>query len=138
MLPDHHLRGDIYAVIDQHRPTRSPRTDRCLPLAGVDANAASAVSFSKVQYDSPGNDIGSNKSLNNEWVVVTNHGSNPKELTGWTIRDPQGHIFKFATSFKLKPGQSVKVHTGKGTDTTRICTGVRTATSGTTRETKPF
>ena len=43
----------------------------------------------------------------------------PRDLTGWTIRDPQGHIFKFPMSFKLEPGKTVKVHTGKGTDTNK-------------------
>ena len=85
-------------------------------VPAMDANAASAVRFSKIQYDSPGNDTGSNKSLNSEWALVTNHGAKAKELTGWTSRDPQGHIFKFPT-FKLKPGKSVRLHTGKGTNT---------------------
>ena len=83
-----------------------------------DPRAISAVRFSKVQYDSPGNETGNNKSLNHEWVVVMNHGNKAKYLTGWTIRDRQGHVFKFPT-FKLKPGKRVKLHTGKGTNSNK-------------------
>ena len=60
-----------------------------VPLTSVEANAASSVRFSQVQYDSPGNDTGNNKSLNSEWAVITNHGNKARELTGWTIRDPR-------------------------------------------------
>ena len=55
----------------------------------------------------------SNGSLNKEWVKVKNFGNQTKTLTGWTVRDPQGQIFKFLT-FKLKPGKAVTIHTGDG------------------------
>lgn len=85
-------------------------------MASAEASAASPVRFVYVQYDSPGSDTGSNKSLNAEWVRVKNHGKKARKLTGWTIRDPQGHVYKFPT-FTLKPGKAVRVHTGKGKNT---------------------
>jgi hypothetical protein len=85
-----------------------------LPVSAADARAGS-VSLSKVQYDSPGADTGSNPSLNKEWVTVTNHGSRATTLTGWTVRDPEGHVYTFP-ELKLKAGKSVTVHTGAGTD----------------------
>lgn len=51
--------------------------------------------LSRVQYDSPGSDKGSNKRLNAGWVRVENLGGKAKVLTGWTIRDPEGHLFTF-------------------------------------------
>ena len=78
--------------------------------------AAPTVAVAKVQYDSPGDDTGSNTSLNKEWVQLTNPTSKTKTLTGWTLRDPQGHLYTFP-AFKLKAGKSVTVHTGTGTDT---------------------
>ena len=80
------------------------------------AEAAPLVRFSRVQYDSPGDDTGSNSSLNAEWARVTNYGAKARTLTGWTIRDPQGHVYKFPT-FKLRAGKSVRLHTGSGTNT---------------------
>ncbi|TGN65037.1 lamin tail domain-containing protein [Nocardioides eburneiflavus] len=85
-----------------------------IPLTAVQASAA-AVEFTKVQYDSPGDDTGSNNSLNKEWIKITNRSNQKKTLTGWTVRDPQGHVFKFP-EFKLGAGRTVTIHTGKGTD----------------------
>jgi hypothetical protein len=87
-----------------------------IPFLSLDAQAASPVRFSRVQYDSPGRDTGSNASLNAEWVRVTNHANQARTLTGWTIRDPAGHVYRFPT-FKLRPGRSVQIHTGSGRNT---------------------
>lgn len=80
------------------------------------AEAASAVRISAVQYDSPGTDRGGNKSLNAEWVRITNKSSTRKKLTGWTLRDTSRHVYRFG-SFSLGPGKSVRIHTGKGKNT---------------------
>jgi len=90
-----------------------------LVLVAVNAAAATAgpIRFDKAQYDSPGNDTGSNASLNKEWISLTNHGKGKKDLTGWTVRDPQGGSkFTFPSGFTLKPGKTVNLHTGKGTN----------------------
>ena len=80
------------------------------------AEAASTLRFSKVQYDSPGDDTGSNTSVNAEWARITNYGTKSRVLTGWKIKDDLGHTYKFPT-FTLKPGKSVRVHTGTGKNT---------------------
>jgi len=82
------------------------------------AEAASKVRIKAAYYDSPGSDTGSNKSLNAEYIVIKNYGSRAKRLTGWRLSDPDGHVYKFPT-FKLRPGRSVKVHTGSGDNTRR-------------------
>ena len=69
-----------------------------------------------MQYDPSGSDTGSNTSLNREWVKLVNHVRSAKNLTGWTVRDRDGHVYKFG-NFHLAPGQAVRVHTGRGTDT---------------------
>jgi len=86
-----------------------------LALSANPADAATPVRFTKIQYDSPGSDNGSNTSLNAEWVVITNKGTTKRALTGWTLRDLSNHVFKFPT-LSLNPGASVKVHTGRGTN----------------------
>jgi hypothetical protein len=80
------------------------------------AQAAPVVRFTKIYFDSPGSDTGSNYSLNAEWARVKNFSSKARILTGWTIRDPQGHVYKFPT-FTLRAGYSVTLHTGNGTNT---------------------
>jgi hypothetical protein len=85
-------------------------------LIAVPANAAGAIQFRKIYYDSPGSDRGSNTSLNAEYVTIKNTGSTTRTLTGWTVRDPAHHVYTFP-SFKLGPGESVRLHTGKGSDT---------------------
>ena len=81
------------------------------------ADASSAVRFAKIQYNSPGTDNRSNSSLNAEWVTITNHASTRRTLTGWTLRDASGHVYRFPT-FGLAAGSSVRVHTGTGSNGT--------------------
>jgi hypothetical protein len=87
-----------------------------VPAAAGPADAASAVRISAVQYDSPGSDTGSNYSLNGEWVKITNYASTRRTLTSWTLRDTSSHVYRFGT-FTLGAGKSVRIHTGKGTNT---------------------
>src|SRR5262245_42436481 len=89
-----------------------------LVLLGSAAAAATAgpIQFEQVQYNSPGKDNGSNTSLNKEWISLTNQGNRKKDMSGWTVREPQGRKFTFPPGFMLKPGATVHIHTGKGTD----------------------
>jgi opacity protein-like surface antigen len=88
-----------------------------LALALASASAASAaVKITKIYFNSPGADSGANKSLNAEYVQIKNTGTRRAYLAGWTLRDVSRHVYRFPT-FKLSPGKSVRVHTGKGTNT---------------------
>ena len=49
-----------------------------MPLSISPAEAASAVQIAYVQYDPPGPDTRSNKSLNAEWVRIRNFSSTAK------------------------------------------------------------
>jgi Lamin Tail Domain len=83
---------------------------------GLAGQASAKIKITKIYFDSPGADTGSNTSLNAEWVQIENTGTTRKTLTGWTLRDTSHHVYKFPT-FKLGAGKSVKVHTGKGSNT---------------------
>lgn len=85
------------------------------PVGSVPAEAAPTVRITSVQYDSPGSDRGGNASLNAEWIRIKNFSSTKKVLTGWTLRDRSKHVYRFGT-FTLGPGNSVRVHTGRGAD----------------------
>jgi opacity protein-like surface antigen len=83
-----------------------------LPSTGA-AAAGGTVRLGTIQYNSPGDDTGSNTSLNAEWVTVTNHATVSRHLGGWTLRDSSHHVFHFP-SFTLRAGDSVRIHTGSG------------------------
>lgn len=99
-------------------------------LAGaavVPVNAATAAAkpvprspivLGAIQYDSPGRDDHSQRSLNAEWVTVTNTGRGTVNLKGWTLTDRSRHTYTFH-SLRLAGHQSVRVHTGIGRDTGR-------------------
>lgn len=86
-----------------------------LSLIALPANAASAIQFRKIQYDPSGSDVRTNYQLNREYVTITNTGTTTRTLTGWTVRDLADHVYTFP-SFKLGAGKSVRLHTGKGTN----------------------
>jgi Lamin Tail Domain len=85
---------------------------------GANAQAAptSQIQFRLIYYNSPGPDTGSNASLNAEYVTLKNIGTTARYLTGWTVEDAQSHVYTFGT-FRLAAGQKVRIHTGRGTNT---------------------
>ncbi|MFI5642049.1 lamin tail domain-containing protein [Streptomyces goshikiensis] len=83
------------------------------------AHAAGALRISKIWYDSPGSDTGSTASLNGEWVQITNSTTGTVSLKGWTLTDASRHTYTFPT-FTLKPGKTVTVKTGRGTNTSTV------------------
>ncbi|WP_299527564.1 lamin tail domain-containing protein [uncultured Streptomyces sp.] len=74
----------------------------------------SAVVLGKIQYDSPGRDNRSNRSLNDEWVTVTNTSRRTVNLRGWTLTDESRRTYRF--DLRLAGRSSVRVHTGVGRD----------------------
>lgn len=77
---------------------------------------AGAIQFGKAQYDSPGADTGTNYSVNQEWIRIKNTSTTKRNLTGWTVRDASGHVYRFGT-FYLAAGATVTLYSGKGTNT---------------------
>lgn len=80
------------------------------------AGAANRMEIHEVYFDSPGSDTGSNSSLNHEWVQLHNRSSSRITLTGWTLRDAQGHVYRFG-GYTIRAHGYVKVHTGRGGNT---------------------
>ncbi|MGW2785966.1 lamin tail domain-containing protein [Streptomyces populi] len=74
-----------------------------------------SVEISRVQYDSPGPDDRSNRSLNQEWVEITNYSRHGVNLDGWTLSDADGHSYTF-DHYRLGGRSTVRVHTGVGRD----------------------
>ena len=93
------------AAADGHR--QDPRPQR------------SAVELGPVQYDSPGRDDGSRRSLNAEWVTVRNTGRHAVNLSGWTLVEGRHHLVHRFHHLVLEGHRSVRVHTGIGRDDRR-------------------
>ena len=87
-------------------------------VAGMQPAAAAgpAVRIVKVQYDSPGADTRSTASLNAEWVALRNMTGARVNLSGWTLRDAQNHVYTFG-NLTVAARATVYVHTGRGTNT---------------------
>ena len=79
---------------------------------GNDQNISLKIEY--VNYDAPGND---NKNPNGEWVKIKNEGNVPINMTGYKIKDEQGHCFNFPKDFILKANGEVTIYTGSGVDT---------------------
>jgi Lamin Tail Domain len=86
-----------------------------VPTATADADqqAPKPIRITKVSYDPPGPDTGSNAHLNRERVTIKNFGQRTRQLRGWTLRDTAGHVFRFPR-LRLRPDTTVTVHTGDG------------------------
>ncbi|MEU8892620.1 lamin tail domain-containing protein [Streptomyces sp. NPDC048442] len=92
------------------------------PSAAASSAAAQAtkaprpsIIIGQVQYNSPGYDDGSNRSLNGEWVEIRNLGRHSVNLRDYSLTDRQGHRYYF-DRLRLEGRSSVKVHTGEGHD----------------------
>ncbi|WP_055716103.1 lamin tail domain-containing protein [Streptomyces torulosus] len=74
------------------------------------------VTISEVQYDAPGRDDRSNRSLNREWVEITNTARHGVNLDGWTLENEDGRTYTF-DDYRLRGRTTVRIHTGFGRDT---------------------
>lgn len=86
-----------------------------------------AVVLGAIQYNSPGADNLTARSLNDEWVTVTNSARRPVNLNGWTLTAADHHhTYRFGR-LDLGARKSVRVHTGAGRNTSRdVFQGSRT------------
>ncbi|MER7467022.1 lamin tail domain-containing protein [Streptomyces sp. NPDC097981] len=88
-----------------------------LPAAAQDGHhQRPRVEISRVQADSPGRDDHSNRSLNAEWVEITNTTRDAINLRGWTLRDDDGNRYRF-DNVRIVGRATIRIHTGSGRDT---------------------
>jgi len=91
------------------------------PLAATPAPAVAGggVAITAVYYD-PGPGSDPLAQLNQEYVVLRNNGTHAIRLTGWKLHDiPRAgstNTYHFP-KFRLRPGKTVRIHTGKGAKT---------------------
>jgi hypothetical protein len=77
------------------------------------SSAGSQIWISRIYFDSPGPDTGSNASLNAEWIRIKNGGPRAISLRGWKLTDRAHHVYRFG-AYKLAAHKTVTVHTGRG------------------------
>ncbi|HWS33498.1 MAG TPA: lamin tail domain-containing protein [Actinoplanes sp.] len=77
-----------------------------------------SVQFTRIQYNAPGVDRKTNKSVNGEYFRLTNKTKKSLNMKGWTVRDAAGNLYRFTTDYTLAAGKNVVVRTGKGSNTT--------------------
>ncbi len=75
-----------------------------------------AVVISDVHLDAEHRDHRASRSLNKEWVAISNHSRHAVNLDGWTLSDEQGHTYTFR-HYRLEGRSTVRVHSGYGRDT---------------------
>ena len=78
---------------------------------GIESGTLSVV---EINGNAAGND---NENLNDEYVVFRNTGSEPLDISGWTVADEAGHTYTFPDGTVVDPDTEVTLRTGSGTDT---------------------
>ncbi|SEF46429.1 Lamin Tail Domain [Actinacidiphila yanglinensis] len=116
----------------QHQPVRSqplryePSRNRPSRHEPSRNRERTSVVLGAVQSDSPGRDDRSARSLNAEWITVSNTGRSAVNLSGWTLSSSEHHAYRFG-HLVLGAHKSVRVHSGYGRNTSRdVYQGSRT------------
>ena len=89
-----------------------------VPPASVSSNQSSPPLVFDPQVDIPVEivSIVGAGTLNAEWVVVRNAGTEPLSLAGWQLKDSNRNVFTFP-NLTLNSGGAVQIHSISGTNT---------------------
>jgi len=68
------------------------------------------------ETDSQGRHWGPYTNINGEYVEIANNSTLPHSISGWRVRDQDGHTYVFPLCDQLAPGAHVRLHTGIGTN----------------------
>lgn len=98
-----------YFLLQQHAMDKGIGLWSCMEIT-------EGLNIVLVHYDAGGND---EDNLNDEYVVIKNHGDSGKNLSGWMLGDEHGHVYTFPYGFVLAPDASVIIHTGGGTHSSK-------------------
>ena len=72
-----------------------------------------ALVIDTIHADAAGDD---RENLNDEYVVFRNTGTEPLDLSGWTVTDAVDKTYTFSEGYTLAADATVTLHTGSGTD----------------------
>lgn len=91
-------------------------------VVGAAAPALATVKITSIHYD-PGSSVLTNSNINREYLTVKNTGHKVVRLHGWKAVDMRqantgsNANYRFKAHFRLRPGHSVRLHSGKGRNT---------------------
>jgi len=68
------------------------------------------------EADAQGRHWGPYTNLNGEYVEIANNSTLSHSISGWRVRDQDGHTYVFPLCDQLAPGAHVRLHTGIGTN----------------------
>lgn len=71
----------------------------------------------KIHYDPAGRDHSKNSGYTKEYIQVKNTGKKTLNLTGYVLRDNGPQRFTFPKGTTLKPGKTLTIRSGKGSNT---------------------
>ena len=81
------------------------------------------VRFGRIVFNPTGPDTGDNDHLNREYVLIRNHTNERKNVRGWMVRDLGGeHAYEIERRIVLRPGDYIRLHSGRAGDTITACT----------------
>ncbi len=113
--PPDTARDEVYASLQSRARAAEVglwAPDAC--SAPADAAAPPVAISVEINPNPPGDD---NEHLVDEWVLFTNNGEDPVDLTGWGVKDESSRTRYTFGPFVLGPGASVTLRTGCGTAT---------------------
>lgn len=102
--------GDAVTPSEPTNDTARPST-RTATDGGTERTA---LEIAAINYDAPGDD---RENPNEETVVFENAGTDPLDLSGWTVRDAHGNEYAFPDGTTVAAGARLTLHSGSGTDT---------------------
>lgn len=106
-------RSYVVVYVSQARTSACyPQGPRVVTIGEIFVTFYSVV-VSSVRFDPPGRDDRSPRSLNGEFVVISNPGPVSVDLRDWTIRDRSGLTYRFGR-YSLGPSAFVRLHSGSG------------------------
>lgn len=80
---------------------------------GLWAGSSVPLKITNLHADAPGSD---RDNPNGEWVEITNQGSAPVDLAGYTLKDEANHIYTFG-NFSVNGGAAFRLYSGQGQNT---------------------
>ncbi|MCG1005957.1 lamin tail domain-containing protein [Halorubrum lacusprofundi] len=80
----------------------------------TDSNGTLAIAT--INADAAGDD---RETLNDEYIVFENEGTETLDLSGWTVEDEVGKRYAMPDGVTLAPDETLTLRTGSGTDTER-------------------
>ena len=111
---------DAVATRDQFTATETPSVSTGIskksddPARSSTAEATGGIAIVEIHADAQGDD---RSNLNGEYLVIANTGDEPRELSGYQVRDAVGKTYTVPAGVTLAPGDNLTLRTGSGTDT---------------------